>query len=214
MDKAQKSLVDTYLRKREIAVVQTRAWNENYKYYELRYMADRNIIPTSPDEYTASKMVRYKPELFDKFDVSKFDGNTVYSTLMFGDIDIMDMVNRKDINGNKLDLSKLDGDQIASILTNYQAQTNELADILNLKKIKGDEVNKLIRFHPKLITKVNYGLLSKNVITNTMWENPQMIPLFDELGLIGKLDSDVALWFKNKYPEYSDMLSKYIKPNG
>ncbi len=80
MDKAQKSLLDTYFRKRKLAD-ETSDYHK-FMFYELEYLVSRDMYDASKIKpQLAVYMLLHHPELINKFDISKFNDELLFELL-------------------------------------------------------------------------------------------------------------------------------------
>jgi hypothetical protein len=164
MDKAQKELINTYFRKREIADKQS---SLNYELYEIIYAINNNIyIDTSIlSELDVINILKNNPQLIAKFNLKRMGGYSIGKILRFQP----QLVDR-------FDLSKLSGEIVGELLI-YQPQLIDKFDLQNVSY--SPFISEAIIENPKLIDNFDLSKLNSGGIHAILRSQPQLIGKFD-----------------------------------
>lgn len=198
MDKAQKSLVDTYFRKRKIAGEQ----DSRYKYYdyETAYLVINDMYDVS--KVTHNDMVSliiHQPKVITKFDLSELNDMEIMEILFehHNLIDYFKPYLSKITSGGDIknviltlgeydltkyfDLSKLKKIDITHILVHRP----ELIDVLKpyIDDLNAFNIITILKSQPKLIDSLKLELYKLNevMIYGLLLRYPQLKPYFDNI---------------------------------
>jgi arsenate reductase-like glutaredoxin family protein len=160
MDKAQKQLVDTYFRKREIAAGESGYGypdsGEGIKSHELFYMIKNNKL--NPQKINSGSFGNQIAALINK------------DPRLYQDKDVQPYLNHLNIY-NK-----------ANILSNHPEFINkpEFGDIIN--DLKGDSIEVILEKQPELLNRFDLNKLNVSNIINILAEQPHLVemPIFEK----------------------------------
>lgn len=166
MDKSQKQLIDTYFRKRNIAVANYLSLPD----YEIVYALSNDIKINIDDSYTfrLAKIVSEHPEIIGKIDLNLFDND-----------DIVDILSAE--KGFELykhfDLRNLTNRNIVDILYNKP----EYIDLIDINGLTSKEIELLLRYRPNLISKLDISKLSSKEIESAIFHHPELKKYFKNI---------------------------------
>ena len=143
MDKAQKSLVDTYLRKRKIAIEQPNVFRTYlYRDYEIAYLIINDMYDISNiQRANIVSLILHQPKVITKFDLSKLNYIEIME-ILFEHHNLIDYF--------KPYLSKItNGDDIANVMSTLNEY--DLAKYFDLSKLDSHNILSVITHNPKYI---------------------------------------------------------------
>lgn len=143
MDKRQKELIDTYLRKRDIAGKGSNSYG--HKKYEIAYLIMNDMYDISRIRFVIRfiipSLIISQPKLVGKFDLSKLN-----------DIEIMEILfaHHYLIDYFKPYLFKInDGDDIANVISTL-SEYDDLIKYFDLSKLTNENINQILKYTPTL----------------------------------------------------------------
>ena len=159
MNKKQNQLIDTYFRKRNVAI--ERGGRRNfYGLHEALYLYDKGrydaINNLGPNDVV--RLYEVRPELIDKINIKN---SSVYTRLFSAYPELVDVVPHENIS----DYS------IAHIILNQP----QLIDKLPLDKLKSNGVFEILSSYPQFINKIGINKLSYDELTRLIIEQPSII---------------------------------------
>lgn len=172
MDKAQKQLFDTYLRKRKIAI---NSVNDQYKEYELIYLLNNyHNINTGLFNTDLILFIRKFPQLFNK--LSDYELNSLYKTNSISSILYDYNEHGNSIILNSLDLNKVSAYDLKFVL--YYAP--KFIEKIDVNKINNVDMEWILSFIPKLINYFDLSKLNIFNIYNILNKQPQLKSYFKD----------------------------------
>jgi hypothetical protein len=231
MDKTQKQLVDSYLRKRKIAneTADDMGSRFEYKTYEVAYFLENKLmtyedIKGKIGSHQAIEIFSQKPEFADDPDIQKLfydfgprrttPTNEINTTTFIEVLEHQARFARTEFfkKAYKEKFYKLETDLIAKILNKnpklaYEPNFAPYIKELNLPGHDDDLVNVLTQ-HPEIANKFNLKTIRVKYAMELLMAQPQFI---DSLNLQGKI-TDYDIYLMEKYhPELVPKLKKMVK---
>ncbi len=170
MDKNQKTLLDTYLRKRKLT-----ANRLEYENYELEYTINNNIIDLQ--NLTAENIVYiclYHPRLVTNLNLKKLlNNNRKIIRILIKRPELFKILD------STLNLTSIfNSRDIADAITNNA----DLINYLNTDNLEGDGLVDVLQYNPDLIKNLipNLDYLSIRNVRKILSEQPQLKPYFTE----------------------------------
>lgn len=208
MDKTQRGLVDTYIRKREIATGDNSygMYGERggINPYELLYIINNNIVnPEKVNGNNISELIKYNPKLYYNDKVKPFlDKMSIgnISNLLQHRPEFMDVIDGNIIN-------EMDGDSIALIV----GKNPQLIDRFDLSKMKSNNVRDLLIKQPQFVDRFEKELNSfgDGWYKDMFWRDFKGFGLRDEND--SKKQRKVFLNAMVNYPQYRLFFKDQLK---
>lgn len=217
MDKNQKSLVDTYFRKRNIAAQQNNSYYELSK-VEVEYSLNNNINLNYDllDGSRLADIVLNYPHLIPKINLSLINQDYVSEIVSEQPKQLNLFIDRAyDIDGDNITyivekqpqllhrfkLSNLDSGNISKIITKHI----DLIDFFDISNFESGDISRVVSTHPELINKFNMNVMTSTGIAIILSNQPQLIKYlysvrFTKSNLVHVLKNQPTLisYFKNQ----------------
>jgi len=191
MDKAQKQLVDTYFRKRKIAVELTNNEGERLnelKPYEMRCGLISGILADYDFTYNSKwELIDKHPELLNKFDIKSL-GRTMMSVLLVSHPEFLDAF--------KPYFNQFWGEDIARVLKNHP----QFINAFDLSKLNNYDIREILRNQPQLNNKLNTSRLTSWDVAEILSNKPELADRFDLTKLNG---GEIESLIRNQ-PQFAD----------